>query len=407
MTNGVAAAPIDASFVVVGASLAGVRAAEALRRHGATGSITLIGSEPHRPYDRPPLSKAYLVGNVGVDRLSLSRHENELADQEIELRTGVAAIGLHLRDRMLITSTGPVPFDRLVIATGTSVRRLPHAEGAPVFVLRTLEDSTALQARLTEGARIVVIGAGFIGSEVAAAAKAKGGNVTVVEALPIPLERQLGADMGRACSLLHERNGVTLLTGVGVASIEPHGVELADGTTLPAETVVVGVGVSPNTEWLSGSGLSLGDGVQCDAACRVIDDQGQSVPHVVACGDVARWPNELFDEQMRVEHWTNAVEMADHAARTLLGDAQPFRPVPYFWSDQYGTKIQFLGRATGFDEVLVVDGDPSSGAGVALYRRGDRLVGALGLNRIKAVMGYRSLLDNAASWAAALEKAGI
>ncbi len=407
MTNGLIDASADASIVVVGASLAGVRAAEALRRHGATGSITLVGAEERQPYDRPPLSKAFLTGDIGEDRLSLTRADNAFAEQGIELRTGVSAIGLHLRERTLITSAGPIPFDRLVVATGTSVRRLPHSDGAPVFTLRTLDDARALQTRLTEGARIVVIGAGFIGAEVAAAAKSKGGEVTVVEALPVPLERQLGADMGLACSLLHERNGVTLRTGVGVASIELHGVVLADGTTLPADTMVVGIGVSPNTEWLSGSGISLGDGVQCDETCRVVDERGQSIPHVVACGDVARWPNDLFDEQMRVEHWTNAVEMADHAARTLLGDAQPFRPVPYFWSDQYGTKIQFLGRSTGFDEVRVVDGDPASGAGVALYRRGDRLVGALGLNRIKAVMGYRALLADAASWSTALEKAGV
>jgi NADPH-dependent 2,4-dienoyl-CoA reductase/sulfur reductase-like enzyme len=276
-----------------------------------------------------------------------------------------------------------------------------------VFTLRTLDDALALRDRLTPGARIVVIGAGFIGSEVASTANAKGCVVTVVEALPVPLERQLGGEMGGACSLLHERHGVALRTGIGVASIESDRVVLANGEVFAADTIVVGIGVTPNVEWLAGSGVAVGDGVLCDETCRVLDLSGAPINGVVACGDVARWPNTLFDEQMRIEHWTNAVEMADHAARCLLGETDPFRPVPYFWSDQYGTKIQFLGRSTGFDEVRVVDGDPREGVGVALYRRGERLIGALGLSRIKAVMGYRSLLANGAPWADALAHAGV
>lgn len=397
---------LSAPIVVVGASLAGVRGVESLRRLGATGPITLIGAESHRPYDRPPLSKGFLAGDLGHDRIWLQRSDTAMQDLNITLRLGVSATGLDLGNNVVHTTDGDVPYARLVIATGTSVRRLPHAEGAPVFVVRTLDDSESLAPRLVSGARVVVIGAGFIGAEVASTAASKGCSVTVVEAMPVPLERQLGPEMGGACAALHARNGVDLRAGIGVASIEADAVVLSDGTRLPADVVVVGIGVDPNTEWLEGSGVLLDNGVLCDAATRVLTADGP-LDNVVACGDVARWPNALYDETMRIEHWTNAVEMSGHAAATLLGDVQPFAPVPYFWSDQYGVKIQFFGRATGFDEVRVVEGSPADGAGVALYRRGDRLVGVLGLHRMKAVIGYRALLAAGASWTDALTHAGL
>lgn len=393
--------------VVVGASLAGVRCAEALRRYGHAGPITLLGQERHRPYDRPPLSKQFLAGVADRERLWLNRSATELADADITHRPGVNVTSVDVAGHELVTSDGPVPFDSLVIATGTTARRLPHPDGAPVFVLRTLDDSEALAPRLRDGARVVVIGAGFIGAEVASTARSKGCEVTVVEAAPVPLERQLGAQMGAACAELHARNGVRLLVGTGVVSIGERYVELSTGERLPADLIVVGIGVTPNTEWLHGSGVAVDDGVVCDAACRALDGTGGPLSDIVACGDVARWTNERYDESMRIEHWTNAVEMADHAAQTLLGSEAPFTPVPYFWSDQYGTKIQFLGRSTGFDEVRVVDGDTSQGPGVALYRKGDLLIGALGLSRIKAVMGYRALLTENASWTDALAHAGI
>ena len=197
------------SVVIVGASLAGVRCAEALRRHGHTGAITILGAESHRPYDRPPLSKQFLGGVVDRERIWLNRSATELADAAIVHRPGVTAISLDLAARTVHTSAGPAPFDSLVIANGTAVRRLPHADGAPVFALRTLDDSEALADRLTDGARVVVVGAGFIGAEVASTAQTKGCAVTVVEAAPVPLERQLGAQMGAACAALHERNGVS------------------------------------------------------------------------------------------------------------------------------------------------------------------------------------------------------
>ncbi len=393
--------------VIVGASLAGVRCAEALRRHGHEGPIALLGAESHRPYDRPPLSKQFLAGVADRDRLWLTRSDSAFVDQDITHHPGVSATSLDLGTRTVQTDADPFPFDLLVVATGTSVRRLPHADGAPVFTLRTLDDAEALAPRLVDGARVVVVGAGFIGAEVASTARSKGCEVTVVEAAPVPLERQLGEAMGTACAALHERNGTRLIVGIGVASIEADGVHLADGSVIGADLIVVGIGVAPNTAWLEGSGVSVADGVLCDSTCRVVDTEQRAVEGVVACGDVARWPNDRYGEVMRIEHWTNAVEMAEHAALTLLGGTEPFTPVPYFWSDQYSTKIQFLGRSTGFDEVRVVDGDPAAGVGVALYRRGDLLVGALGLNRIKALMGYRPLLADGATWAAALDHAGV
>ena len=356
-----------------------------------------------RPYDRPPLSKKYLDGSVGAERLWLQQSDTAMDDLGITHRLGVSALALDLNANTVATTDGPITFDGLVIATGTSVRRLPHHQDAPVFVLRTKADADALSPHLVPDARVVVIGAGFIGAEVASTAASKSCRVTVVEAAPVPLARQLGTEMGAACASLHARNGVELIAGVGVDAIGASSVTLADGRVLPADVVVVGVGVAPNTGWLDGSGVVVDDGVVCERTCRVLGSDGTVLDHVVACGDVARWPNELFDETMRIEHWTNAVEMSAHAAQSLLGGREPFAPVPYFWSDQYGVKIQFFGRSTGFDEVRVAEGDPSAGAGVALYRRGDRLVGVLGLNRMRLVIGLRSLLAGRALWSEALD----
>ena len=389
-------------LVVVGASLAGVRCVEALRRDGATGPITVIGEENDRPYDRPPLSKQFLAGTVAHDRLWLQRSESAMDDLNVSVRAGVSATGLDLDAGIVHTTAGDVPFDGLVLATGTSVRKLPHPVDAPVFYLRTLADSVRLKEHLVPGAKVVVIGAGFIGSEVASTAHGLGCDVTIVEALPVPLERQLGREMGAACAALHERNGVKVRTGVGVASLERSSVVLDDGSAIGADVIVVGIGVTPNTQWLDGSGISLDNGVMCDEMCRVRTVESAGLDHVVSCGDVARWPNELFEETMRIEHWTNAVEMSTHAAATLLGARVPFSPVPYFWSDQYGVKIQFFGRSTDFDEVRVVEGSPADGAGLALYRRADRLIGVLGLQRMRAVIGLRTLLAERASWDDAL-----
>jgi NADPH-dependent 2,4-dienoyl-CoA reductase/sulfur reductase-like enzyme len=252
-----------------------------------------------------------------------------------------------------------------------------------------------------------VVGAGFIGAEVAATARGRGCEVTVLEALPVPLSRGLGPVMGAACGALHTDNGVDLRCNVGVAGIEADGggrvagVRLESGETIAADMVVVGIGVSPVTGWLEGSGLTLNDGVVCDARCAA------GPPGVYAAGDVARWPNPLFGEEMRLEHWTNAVEQGTHVAQNLLaGDAaEPFAPVPYFWSDQYSVKIQFVGRSGPEDEVCVVHGSVDSRKFVALYGRAGRLVGALGFSMPRLLMGYRTLIAERASWEAALAHA--
>jgi NADPH-dependent 2,4-dienoyl-CoA reductase/sulfur reductase-like enzyme len=284
---------------------------------------------------------------------------------------------------------------------------LPHQPTLDgLFTLRTVDDALALRAALERSpGRVVVVGAGFIGSEVASSCRARGLDVTVLEALPVPAERILGPDMGRVCASLHDEQGTDLRLGIGVDGFESSGgrvsgVRLVDGSMVPAEVVIVGVGVRPETDWLEGSGLEIGDGVVCDAWCRAADG-------IVVAGDVARWHNPLFDESMRVEHWTNAVEQSAAAVDTLLADAADemapeFAPVPYFWSDQYDVKIQFAGRATEYDALAVVDGTPEDRKFVALYGRAGRLVGALAMGRPRLLMQYRRLIAERASWDQAL-----
>ena len=394
------------SITIVGASLAGLRGAEALRRAGFGGPITLIGDEPHAPYDRPPLSKQVLSGEWGADRVALTAADR-LEELDLDLRLGVRATGFDLSSRRLALDGGdPLEVDGLLVATGARCRTLPGTDGLDgVFVLRTLDDALALRAAFdAEPARVVVVGAGFIGAEVAATARGRGLEVTLVEALPTPLGRVLGVDMGAVCAEIHRNHGVDLRTGVGVEAIEGDGrverVVLSDATVVDADVVVVGIGVVPNTEWLEGSGLELDNGVVCDATCL-------AAPGVAAAGDVARWPNPRFDELMRVEHWDNAVEQGGHAARRLLlddhdPDAPAFSPVPWFWSDQYDRKIQLAGRIRPDDQMQVVAGSIEEHRFAALYGRDGRLTGVLGVNRPRHVMQYKTLLEQGVSYADAL-----
>ena len=390
------------AVTIVGASLAGLNAAEALRREGFDGPVMLIGAEDHPPYDRPPLSKQVLAGDWEPDRAALTDPE-ELQDDGIEARFGLRATGLDLNRRELALHTGEtVAFDGLVIATGARCRTMPGTEGlSGVHVLRSLDDCLALRADLEAGPqRVVVVGAGFIGAEVAATARGRGLEVTVVEALPTPLGRVLGDEMGSVCAEVHRDHGVDLRTGVGVDRIEgDHRVErvvLSDGATVDADVVVVGIGVIPNTEWLEGSGLRIDDGVICDASCLAAE-------RVAAAGDVARWPNQLFGETMRVEHWDNAAAQGAHAARRLLDDGTgPFAPVPWFWSDQYDRKIQLAGRVRPDDEVRVVNGSVDERRFAAIYGRAGRITGVLGFNRPRHVMRYRALIEQGASFDEAL-----
>jgi NADPH-dependent 2,4-dienoyl-CoA reductase/sulfur reductase-like enzyme len=391
------------TIAVVGASLAGLRAVETLRHEGFDGRLVLVGAEPVLPYDRPPLSKQVLAGEWDVERTVL-RPADDYAPLALDLRLGRAATALDLGAREVLLDDGErIAFDGLVISTGSVPRRLPGTpELAGIHVLRTLDDCLAIRAELDARPRVVVVGAGFIGAEVAATCRGRGLQVTLLEALPVPLARALGAEMGSACAQLHHDHGVDLRVGVSVAGFTGTGrverVVLSDGTGVEADLVVVGVGVAPACGWLAGSGLDLADGVVCDATCST------AVPGVVAAGDVARWHNPLFGVDMRVEHWTNAAEQAAAAAAALLagGRAEPFAPVPYFWSDQYDVKIQYVGVGGPGDEVRVVHGSVAERRFVALYGRGGRLVGALALGRPRLLMAYRRLIAARASWDEAL-----
>lgn len=404
-------------IVVVGASLAGFRAAEALRTQGFDGALALVGEEAHQPYDRPPLSKQVLTGDWDVDRIVLpSAAPTDDGSDPFDWRLGERAVGLDLGAREVELASGDrLGYDGLVIATGCRPRTIGGEDLAGVHVLRTLDDALALRADLERGpSRVAVIGAGFIGSEVAASCRARGLAVTVIEALPVPLERALGAEMGALVGELHREHEVDLRLGVGVDGFTSSsggadgagrvtGVRLADGTTVDAEVVVVGIGVIPNTGWLEGSGLTLDNGVVCDATTL-------AAPGVVAAGDVARWPNARFGgEVMRVEHWDNAIEMAQAAAARLLAAsdeaALPYEPVPWFWSDLYDRKIQLAGRSGPDDEVQVVTGDVAERRFVALYGRAGRLVGALGWNRPRHIIPWRQRLAEGMDYADAVDLA--
>ncbi len=385
--------------MVVGASLAGLRAAETLRKGGLDGPLTIVGAENHLPYDRPPLSKQILTGRAGPEDVFLPVEPGLEADWVL----GVEATGLDLDRKHVRLSGGvEVPFDLLVIATGAAPRLLPGAAPGPgVHYLRTIDDAVALRDDLAEAERVVVIGAGFIGLEVAASARQRGLSVTVIEVLPVPLERAIGPEMGAAIAATHGRHGVAVLLGtafdglVGTGRVEA--VRLAGGGHLPADLVVVGIGVAPATGWLDGSGVEVSDGVRCDSRLRVRAG-GRWRPDIVAAGDVARWTHPGYGEAVRIEHWTNAADQGEAAARTLLeGDAAPpFSPTPYFWSDQFGIKIQFVGDARPGDVVALLEGDPAEDRFVAAYGRSGRLVAGIGMRRPARVMALQRLIATGA-----------
>ncbi len=382
-------------LVVVGGSLAGLRAAEAARRAGFDGTITLVGGESHLPYDRPPLSKAYLEGESVPD--VAYQPAGYFDDLRIDLRLGTPAAALDPVGRTIAVGDSEIRYDALVIATGSSSRRLPAAEGvAGVHALRTVDDARAIRTALDEGARVVVVGAGFIGSEVASSARKRGLPVTLLEAAPVPLVRAVGPKMGAAVSALHAMHGTDLRCGVGLSAVEPTEtglrVDATDGSTYDADLVVVGIGADPATGWLEGSGLELEDGVVCSATLST------GVPGVFAAGDVARWHNHDFERQMRLEHWTSAAEQGTIAALNAVdGGVRQYRTVPYFWSDWYATRIQFVGVPDA-DDVEVVAGEIEDGRFVALYRTGDKLTGALCVGYPSHTMKYRRLIGASASW---------
>jgi NADPH-dependent 2,4-dienoyl-CoA reductase/sulfur reductase-like enzyme len=373
------------TIAVAGASLAGLSAVRALRAEGFDGRIVVVGAERELPYDRPPLSKQVLSG--ASTNVALLRDGEEL---DVEWRLGRAATGLDVGGRRLLVGDDEVRFDGLVIATGARVRTVPGA-----LALRTLQDCVALSSALERASRVVIIGGGFIGAEVAATCRARGLDVTLVEPLPGLMERAVGPGVAEYLAALHRAEGVDVRLGVAVREVRGQRVLLDDDTELAADVVVAAVGVEPETDWLHGSGVELDGGVICDATCL-------AAPGVVAAGDVARWPNERTGDFRRIEHWDNAIRQGEHAARRLLGRDEPFAPVPWFWSDQYAHKLQLAGTTFAYDEALTVLEDPEKGRLVTLYRRGDRLAAVLAIGRAKVLLRYRGLIEAGTAWDEAL-----
>lgn len=401
--------PADGTVVVVGASLAGLRAAETFRAEGFTGRVVLVGEEPHPPYDRPPLSKQVLAGTWDPAKATLAGPDR-LAELGLDVRLGRRAVALDAEALRVTLDDGSVlAADGVVVATGAHPRPLLGTEGVDhVHVLRTLDDADAIRRRILavgEGCRVLVIGAGFIGSEVASTAATLGCRVTVLEALATPLEPALGPVIGAACASLHAAHGVDLRTGAAVVSVAPGpsapvAVSLADDAVLEADVVVVGIGVVPATAWLEGSGLKVGNGVVADASLFCAD-------RVVAAGDVASWEwhHDARRAEVRIEHWQVAAEEGVAAARHLLAGrdaAPPFDPVPYFWSDQYGLRIQVLGRPEPTDEVVVVQGSLDEHRFLACYGRDGRITAALALAMPRQLMALRPVLESGSSLAHAL-----
>jgi NADPH-dependent 2,4-dienoyl-CoA reductase/sulfur reductase-like enzyme len=390
-------------IAIVGASLAGLRAAEALRDRGFDGELTLIGDEPHRPYDRPPLSKQVLQGAWEPEQ-TFFRKKDGYDALALDMRLGVRAVSVDLRVRRVALADGTfADYDRLIIATGARVRTLSAvAPRAGLLALRGLDDAIVLRRAMMDAPRVVIVGAGFIGLEVAASCRARGLPVTVIESLPVPLSPVLGPTFGDMVAAMHRDHGVDLRTGVVVTDVlgdsRVAGVALSDGSRIDADVMVVGIGVTPNTEWLERSGLTIDNGIVCNGS-------GEAAPGVYAAGDVARLANRWRGDSPRIEHWTNAVEQAVHAAENALAGPEAstsFSSVPYFWSDQYDRRIQFIGGGPPHDEIVIVDGSLADRRLTALYRRGDRLAACLALNQPRSLIKYRKLLAAGESWNAAL-----
>ncbi|MGW1734017.1 FAD-dependent oxidoreductase [Streptomyces sp. NBC_01724] len=395
-------------IVVVGASLAGLRAGRTLRREGFTGSLTVIGDEPHAPYDRPPLSKQVLMGQVPAWRTGLPRHEA----LDAHWRLGVAATGLDLRGKQVLLADGAkVGFDRLLIATGVRSRLWPNEGEAALdglFALRTPEDAEGLRQRLVAGpGRVLVVGAGFTGCEIASACRQLDLPVTVLERGPAPLAGALGAVIGGVAAQMQRDNGVDLRCGVRVESLEGDDsgrlrrARLSDGSTLDVEVAVAALGSIRNVEWLEGSGLAAGAwGVACDAGCRAVDVNGVVTDDVFVAGDVARCPHPVYDYQyLSLEHWGNAVAQAEIAAHNMIsgeGERWPHLALPEFWSTQFGTEIKSVGVPTHADHVVIAQGSVAERRFVAVYGYHGRITAAVGFNQSKWLEFYAGLIDRAA-----------
>ncbi|MGT2527990.1 NAD(P)/FAD-dependent oxidoreductase [Streptomyces nojiriensis] len=378
----------QSGVVIVGAGMAGVQTAVALREQGYAGPVTLLGAEPHQPYDRPPLSKAVLLGKAED-----SAFDVDFEGLGIELRLGTEVTGLRAGERELDTEGGPVPYEVLVLATGAEPLTLPGTEGVPgVHLLRTLDDAARLRPVLAEAPSVVVVGAGWIGAEFATAAREAGCAVTVVEAaervLAGALPEEVAAPMGR----WYAEAGAELVTGAKVAGVEAGRVLLADGRELPAGAVVVGIGARPATGWLAGTGVELGP----DGSVTADEHLRTSLPGVYAVGDCASFPSGRYGARLLVHHWDNALQGPRAvAANILAGGGEPgevYDPVPYFWSEQFGRFVQYAGHHGGADELLW-RGDPAGEAWSVCWLKGGALVAVLAVGRPRDLAQGRRLIE--------------
>ncbi|MFF3417753.1 NAD(P)/FAD-dependent oxidoreductase [Streptomyces sp. NPDC002698] len=381
--------PAVRRVVVAGAGMAGVQTAVALREQGFTGTVTLIGAEPHQPYDRPPLSKAVLLGKAEGSAFDI-----DFEALDIDLRLGSEALGVRPGDHELDTDAGPVPYDVLVVATGAEPIRLPGAEGVPgVHLLRTLDDADRLRPVLTRQHDIVVVGAGWIGAEFATAAREAGCAVTVVEAADRPLAEALPAEVAAPMTAWYADSGTSLRTGARVERVEPGAVVLDDGSRVPADAVVVGIGARPATAWIAGSGIELG------AHREIVADDHlrSSLPDVYAVGDCASFPSGRYEERLLVHHWDNALQGPRTVALNIVGQTPAaYDPVPYFWSEQFGRFVQYAGHHTPAD-TLVWRGDPSGASWSVCWLRETRLVALLAVGRPRDLAQGRRLIEAGAA----------
>jgi 3-phenylpropionate/trans-cinnamate dioxygenase ferredoxin reductase component len=386
-------------LAIVGASLAGLRAAQSARKAGFDGELVMIGEEAHRPYTRPPLSKELLSGEHTVDRVHLPCDE-----LDIDWRLGARAASLDRRRRRVVLSDGDeVEYDRLIVATGSRPRRWPGpgAELDGVHVLRSLDDALGLRAAFDERPRVVIVGAGFVGCEVAQTARKEGLDVTLIDIAPAPM-LPLGPELGAWCAELHRDHGVDVRLGTGVAGLIGDGrvqaVELADGERVSADVVVVGLGAMPNTEWLAGSGLDVNPGLACDATLTAIGDAD-----ILGAGDIVAWPHPLADgEPIRIEHWTVAAEQGQLAGRNVLvgpNERKAYTAPPYFWSDQYEKKIQSLGLPGRADRIELLESTPDGARQVYGGARDGRLVGIIAINAARRLGSYRLALEDPPAFA--------
>jgi len=389
------------THVIVGASLAGAKAAETLREEGFDGRVVLVGSEDKRPYERPPLSKNYLRGEVGREKVYV-HDEGYYAEHDIELRLGRTAVSLDTSSSELELDDGALlRYDRLLLTTGAEPRRLsiPGAELDGVLYLRSFQDSDTLRERLDRGGAVIVVGAGWIGTEVAASARQRGLEVTVLDPASVPLERVMGTEVGAIYSDIHTDQGVQMLMGTGVEAFEGDGaverVRTSDGRELECDFAVVGVGVEPRTWLAAQAGIAVDNGILVDEHLQT------SAPGVFAAGDVANSHHPFYGERIRVEHWANALNQGPAAARTMLGHDTPYERLPYFFSDQYDVGMEYSGFARNWDRVIF-RGDPATREFVAFWLVDDRIVAGMNVNvwdvtdPIKRLISERVTVDDRA-----------